>query len=64
MARSRDYFRRQAIQRRRDPELDARVAADSAAMRARFEALLVLMPAVQQLAAAAQAEGRSSACTD
>lgn len=59
----RHHFRRQAIQRRRDPEIDARTAEASAAMRARFEAALAKMPAVQQLAAAARAEERPTAGT-
>lgn len=59
----RHHFRRQAIQRRRDPEIDARVAESSAAARERFAAALAKMPAVQQLAAAVQAAEQSTAGT-
>lgn len=52
MARfSKDFYRSRAISRRRDPDLDARLAADSAAMRERFNARLAEVLPVELLAA-------------
>lgn len=53
--RSRDYYRSRAIQRRRDPNLDARLAASSAAFRTRFNAMLDESPLIRQLNAATAA---------
>ena len=50
---SRAYFRRLAIERRRDPSQDERNAAASEAMQAKVAAQLAQSPLIQRLTAAA-----------
>ncbi|RTL40577.1 MAG: hypothetical protein EKK53_15425 [Burkholderiales bacterium] len=50
MTVARSYFRRRAIERRRDPSQDARNDAAAAAMRARVEQQLAQLSLIQKLA--------------
>lgn len=51
MSSGREYFRRRAIERRRDPSQDARNAAASAALQERVAQQLAQSPLIQRLIA-------------
>ncbi len=59
MRYSRDHYRSLAIARRRDPELDSKLADASARMKRRFEEELDKFPLIRELKARAAADERS-----